>query len=65
MKKGGGIGPTKPWQPLRQIHLLEKVPNPICESGKDKLCDVPSLFFATKYIHESHRGNTPGTNSST
>jgi hypothetical protein len=25
MKKGGGIGPAKPWQPTRN----EKVPNPI------------------------------------
>ncbi len=46
MKKGGGIGPTKPWQPIR-LKLLEKVPNPIRFGGKDKLCDVPSLFFAT------------------
>jgi hypothetical protein len=25
MKKGGGIGPLKPWQPA----VMEKVPNPI------------------------------------
>jgi hypothetical protein len=25
MKKGGGIGPAKPWQPT----IIEKVPNPI------------------------------------
>ena len=27
MKKGGGIGPTKPWQPIQ--FKLKKVPNPI------------------------------------
>jgi len=34
MKKGGGLGPLKPWQPLR--FLMKKVPNPIHEYGKDK-----------------------------
>lgn len=34
MKKGGGIGPLKPWQPIRI--LMKKVPNPIHTYGKDK-----------------------------
>ncbi len=36
MKKGGGIGPVKPWQPLRLE--TKKVPNPILATrpGKDK-----------------------------
>lgn len=47
MKKGGGIGPTKPWQPL-QLFLIEKGANsdPLA-NGKDKLCEFFSLFFAT------------------
>lgn len=40
MKKGGGTGPAKPWQPAVPKEK-EKVPNPILiplrRTGKDKL----------------------------
>ncbi len=29
MKKGGGIGPAKPWQPTQCVVKLKKVPNPV------------------------------------
>lgn len=36
MKKGGGIGPTKPWQPVHFNAKWNKVPIPILVRGKDK-----------------------------
>ena len=34
MKKGGGIGPAKPWQPANRNE--SKVPNSTPKFGKDK-----------------------------
>jgi len=44
MKKGGGTGPEKPWQPIRSAFSFEKgaKSDPLA-SGKDKLCEFSSL----------------------
>ncbi len=42
MKKGGGIGPTKPWQPACSS---EKVPNPLGTSEKISLHLYPLLRY--------------------
>ncbi len=45
IKKGGGTGPMKPWQP----HFYVKVPNPIPFLGKDKLKRAVSTFRQANY----------------
>lgn len=53
IKKGGGIGPMKPWQPTiiadSSVSIGKPVPNPILalRQGKISVCSVNSL---NKYL---------------
>ncbi len=51
MKKGGGIGPLKPWQPSRTAGVGAKsYPSP---DGKDKLLDGYHPFFIVG-VHKNY-----------
>ncbi len=44
MKKGGGTGPEKPWQPIQCYNCVEKgAKSDPSADGKDKLCEFSSL----------------------
>jgi hypothetical protein len=51
MKKGGGIGPAKPWQPLRFDSRIEK-------GAKSSLSNLPSRDkFVIVILHSSSYKN--------